>query len=63
MKLSRASALEGKDAAVTRLLTKTRSHSVIGVISSIGVASLNIRVPNLPPKIRKIQGGKEKDTR
>jgi hypothetical protein len=62
MKLSRASALKGKGAAVTRLLTKAPSHSVISVISSISVASLNIRVPKVPPKIRKIQGRKKRKT-
>ena len=57
MKSSRAWAPKGKDAIVTRPLTKAPSHSVIGAISSVGVVNLSIRVPKMPPKIRKIQGG------
>jgi hypothetical protein len=56
---SRAWSVKGKTAVETNPLTKTPSHSVIGAISSIGVINLSIRVPKVPPKVRRIQGGKK----
>lgn len=44
---------------VTTPVAKALSHSIIVSISSVGVVSLSICVPKVPPKVRKTQGGKK----
>ncbi|KAI8979304.1 hypothetical protein BDF20DRAFT_868765, partial [Mycotypha africana] len=51
---------KGPDGSNHYIYDKAPTHAILGAISVVGVINWSIRVPRQPPKVRKIQGGKER---